>query len=201
MKVLIYLIGIFLISFVNIAAQDVPGVPNGSVGRNSRDDYDNGIRMRSIELERVKKESYRSAAAQKAAETRRINYAQIKKDFELIQKLQNEIVKTYVTGKQINYERISELASKLNESTRQLHTNLALSIEKEPKKPEKKKENLQAVKDIIVVLDKSIGNFVTNPLFKNLNVFETNDAEKAESEMQNILRLSELLAQKAKTAQ
>lgn len=201
MKILLLLAGVFLIFCGNAAAQDTPGVANGSIQRNSRDDYDNGIRMRSIELQRVKEESYRSAAAKKAAENRRINFAEIKKDFELIQKFQDEIVKTYVTGKQIDYARIAEMSGKLHEAARRLHANLALYEEKEIKKSAGKTAEPEAVKDCIVAIDKALGNFVTSPIFKNLNVLETKDAEKAEIELRKILRFSELLAQKAKENQ
>ena len=191
---------IFTVSFVlflaagfcgSSFAQNVPGVPNGSIATNSRDDYDNGTRIRSMEMERIKKEGYRSAA--KSAENRRINYPQIIKDFELLQKLENEIVKTYITGKQINYKRISETAYKLNECAQRLQGNLSLSAEK----AKQNKTEPENVKDIIVILDTSVGKFVVNPVFKNLNVFETKDAVKAEFDLQNIIRLSKVLAQKA----
>lgn len=199
MKSLIFLFIVFAIFAGNIFAQDVPGIPNGSISKNGRDDYDNGIRIRSMELERVKGEIYRSDIAQRAAENRKINYLQIKKDFELIQTLENSIVKTYVTGKKINYERISELASKLNDCAKRLDENLSLTDEKEVKKPNKKDANLSDIKEIIVLLDKSIGNFVANPLFKNLYVFEAKDNIKAEFDLQNIISLSEILEQKSKT--
>lgn len=197
MKNLIFLFAVLFVSFGNIFAQNVPGVPNGAVAKDSRDEYDNGIRMRSMELERIKRENYRSAMAEKAAEHRRLNYAQIKKDFELIQNLQDQIVKTYVTGKQINYERISELASKLNECAVRLDKNLSLYVEESEKKSKKKNSEPGDVKDTIVILDKSLGKFVTSPIFQNLNVVETKDAEKAEFELKNVIRLSDLLARKA----
>jgi len=184
-------------SFGSSFAQLAPGVPNGSVGKNSRDDYDNGIRIRSIELERVKSESYRSAAAEKAATERKINYSQIKQDFELLQQLQNQIVKTYVTGKQINYGRIGALSSKLNECAERLDKNLLLFAETEVKKSNKNVSAPEDVKDLIVIIDKSIGKFVTSPVFQNLVIIEPNDAEKAELELRNIIRLSNFLAQKA----
>lgn len=199
MNKLVILFAIFLIFGFgnNCFAQDVPGVPNGAMVKSSPDDYDNGIRIRSIELERVKSESYRIAAAEKAAKSRKINYSQIKEDFELLQKLQNEIVRTYVTGKQINYARISELSSKLNDRAERLDVNLSLSTEKNAKKSDKNISDPENVKDVIIVLDKAIGNFVINPVFKNLGVIEPNDAEKAQLELQNIIRLSNVLAQKS----
>lgn len=193
----IFLFIIILVLCGNIFAQNVPGVPNGAVAKDSRDDYDNGIRMRSIELERIKRENYRSAMVEKAAEHRRLNYAQIKKDFDLIQNLQNQIVKTYVTGKQINYEGIGELASKLNECAVRLDKNLSLSVEEAEKKSKKKNSEPADVKDTIIILDRTIGKFVTSPIFQNLNVVETKDAEKAEFELKNVIRLSGLLARKA----
>lgn len=199
MNILIKILFVILLifgSFGSNFAQTTPGVPNGSVGKNSRDDYDNGIRLRSIELERVKRESYRSAAAEKAASDRQINYSQIKQDFELLQKLENEIVKTYVTGKQINYSRIGELSSKLSECAERLDKNLLLSVEKTEKKSNKNITEPEDIKEIIVVLDKSVGKFVTNPVFQNLNVIEAKDAEKAEFELKKIIRLSDFLARK-----
>jgi len=199
MNILMVLFVIFLIlgSFGNGFAQDAPGVPNGSMVKSSPDDSDNGTRLRSIELERIKKESYRSAAAEKAASNRKINYPQIKEDFELLQKLQSEIVKTYVTGKEINYGRISELSSKLKTRAERLDTNLSLSIEKPVKSSNKKESYPEDVGEIIVVLDKSIGQFVANPVFKNLGVIEPDSAEKAELALQNIIRISDFLTRKA----
>ena len=196
MKILYFSLVVLFTTFNCISAQNIPGVPNGSVGKDSRDDYDNGIRIRSIELERIKRESNRSEIAAKAAENRKINYSQIKKDFELVQELQNEIVKTYVTGKQINYGRISELASRLNNCAGRLDKNLSLSDENTKQKPTNDQAP-EAVSDLIVVLDGFIGKFVTSPVFKNLNVIESNDAEKAEFELRNIIRLSEVLAREA----
>ena len=194
MKILIFLAVILFVSAGHIAAQNIPGVPNGSAGKDSRDEYDNGIRLRSIELERIKRESYRSAAAEKSAENRKINYSQIKKDFETVQNLQNGIIKTYVTGKQINYARISELALKLNECARRLDENLLLFTEKAFKKSDKKISDPESVGDLIVLLDKSIGKFVTNKVFQNLNILESEDSAKAEFELQNVIRLSNVLA-------
>ena len=147
-------------------------------------------------MERLKKESYRTNAAAKSAENRRINYSQIKKDFESLQNLQSEIVRIYVTGKQINYRRISELASKLNLSAKRLSENLLISAEKPSEKFYKTWQS-EDVKSLIIIIDKSIGKFVVNPIFKNLNVLETKDAEKAHFDLQNVIQLSDFLAQKA----
>ena len=194
MKMLIFLSFIIFVSFGNTAAQTIPGVADGSAGKNSRDEYDNGTRLRSIALERIKRDAYRSAAAAKSAENRRINYSQIKKDFETMQKLQSGIIKTYVTGKEINYKNIAELASKLNESAKRLDGNLLLFAEKPLKKSNKKISDSENVSDLIVALDKSIGTFVSSKIFQNLNVIETEDSEKAGIELQNIIRLSDFLA-------
>ena len=197
MKLLICSFIILFVSFISVFAQNVPGVPNGAIGKDTRDEYDNGIRLRSIELERVKREFYRSESALKAAENRKINYQQIKKDFEAIQNLQNSIIKTYVTGKQINYSRISELALKLNNCAARLEKNLSLTTEFDEQQSKKKNSDPGDVKDLIVVLDKSIGKFVTSPIFENLLIIETKHAKKAEFELQNIIRLSDFLAQQS----
>ncbi|MEO6589231.1 MAG: hypothetical protein ABIP06_07975 [Pyrinomonadaceae bacterium] len=197
MKKMIFLFSVLLAFGGKLHAQIAPGVPNGSIAKDSRDEYDNGIRLRSIELEKIKNQSHRSAAAQETFEKRRLNYSQIKKDFEAVQKLQNQIVKTYITGKEIDYKHISALAAELNESAKRLEENLLLADEKSLKKSEQKNSAPEDIKDLIVILDKFVGNFVTSPVFVNLEIIEPKVAGKTESDLQNIIRLSSLLAQNA----
>lgn len=195
-KSLFVIITIFFF-FGDLSAQNAPGVPSGSIAKDSRDDFDKGIRIRSIELERIKKEALRSKNDQRDAESRKLNYSQIKRDFELIQNLQNQIIKTYTTGEEINFKRIGKLASELNECAGRLDTNLLLSAEKSRAEKNKGKAEPENVKDLIVILDDLIGNFVTNPVFQNLYVIEHENAKKADFDLQSIIRISDLLAQKA----
>src|SRR6478672_5859168 len=65
------------------------------------------IRMRSMQLERVKREST-EVVSEEPSKERLVKLAEIKEDFENIQKLQNEIVKAYTTGKKINFEKIDD---------------------------------------------------------------------------------------------
>src|SRR5215217_6180668 len=57
------------------------------------------IKMRSIELERVKRDSNKLNPKTTNKE-QIIKFAKIKEDFEKIQKLQDEIIKAYSKGKQ-----------------------------------------------------------------------------------------------------
>lgn len=196
MKILSLSIMVFFLSFGNLSAQNVPGIPNGALGKDTRDDYDNGIRLRSIELERIKRSNSRKTSAREKSENYKINYLLIKKDFEKLQKLQDEVIKTFLTGKQINYGRIGELASELNGCAERLYKNLLL--------PAGNAEPLdfeitisKAVRDLIVELDNNIGVFVNNPIFQNLNTIETKNAEKAEIDLQSIISLSNILARKS----
>ena len=84
----------------------VAQIPNPVADTEMRDG--SSIRRRSIELERVKRDAVKLRPTEDSTE-RTIKFAEIKEDFENIQKLQSEIVKAYTTGKNINYEKIFDM--------------------------------------------------------------------------------------------
>src|SRR5258708_33091330 len=77
-----------------------PGAGDKNIG-------DRTIKDRSIELERIDREMRKSDKP--SEETTKMNFAQIKEDFEQIQILfDTGIVKTYQTTDPMNYGRISD---------------------------------------------------------------------------------------------
>ena len=64
------------------------------------------MRMRAIDMERVKKDANKVSLDEPTKE-QTIKFAEIKEDFENIQKLESEIVKVYESGKEINFNKIS----------------------------------------------------------------------------------------------
>lgn len=152
------------------------------------------LKRRSIELERVKREANKPIP-QESSEEATIKFAKIKEDFENIQRLEAEIIKAYTTGKQINYQKISEAAAELNKKAIRLEANLFNIKAVTDKKFDKKKQ--LDVRDLIIELDKALGNFTDSPVFKSSKLLEQKDAEKSQQQLEKVIKLSEILSKEA----
>jgi hypothetical protein len=153
------------------------------------------IRMRSTELERIKREANKVDTGESNIE-RKIKFSAIKKDFEAIQKIQDSIIKTYTTGKKINYSKIGEKAEAMTKNALRLDENLFgaksdTTIKKQEEWPDTKQKS---VKNLIIELDKMIGTFVANPMFKNIKIVDLKLSKNAQSDLMKIIDLSRNLS-------
>ncbi|MBX7172227.1 MAG: hypothetical protein K1X72_14775 [Pyrinomonadaceae bacterium] len=191
MKKTIFVLFASLFSFSAIFAQVSPTpVINNEIRDIS------SVRRRSMELERVQKEA-NQVNYEESSKEQKIKFAQIKDDFENIQKLELQIIQTYTTGKKINYQKISESATEISKRAARLNTNLFLpKTEQDQKAPNEIKA--KNVRDLIVDLDNKIGDFINSPIFKNNNLVDSKASEKAQGDLENIIKISDLMAQKAK---
>ncbi len=170
--------------------------PNPVIETEVRDN--NSIRMRSLTLERAKRESNKKPAPAPTKEEI-IKFAEIKEDFENIQKLQNQIIKSYTTGKKINFGKISDSATELSKKAHRLDLNLFGAELDNPSKTKSKNEvREKSIRDLIVELDAAVGNFVSNPIFTNNKLIDSKMSEKAQIDLQKITKLSETLSKEAK---
>ena len=198
MKKIILLAGLTIASAVCLYGQVTPpAVPdNGNI-------YDNNIKMRSIDMERVKRDEVQAEAKKFAPVNSKIEakFPEIKEDFEGMQLSQSAIVTAYTTGEKIDYAAIEAAAGEINKKARRLDANLfpdATSQELKSESSAKKEEKPKTVRDLIVELDEAIGNFVSSKIFVNLKVIEPEVAIKTRSDLLRIQTLSEKLAGEAK---
>lgn len=159
---------------------------------------EDGIRIRSAELARVKRMDEVELNADGSG---KIDIARVKKYFEGIQKLQDSIVQAYTTGKKIDYRKINKSSGKMTEMAVKLKTALFLTakssqVSGKTKKPEVNGE--KQVKELIVDLDNAIGRFVTNRIFRNEKINASESSEKALSDLEEIINLSGALRFEAK---
>jgi hypothetical protein len=167
------------------------------------------VKTRSVELERVKREAERAEAETFAPINKEVvaKFAQIKEDFEDIQILESAIVKTYTTGKTIDYALIETSAAGISRKAKRLDSNLfaAKSEKKEDKtlsdKSEEKPKKTKSVRDLIIELDGAIGDFVSSKIFGNIKVIDPEVALSTRKDLLKILELSEQLALEAKKLQ
>lgn len=170
--------------------------PNPVIETEIRDN--NSIRMRSLQLERVKRDSNK-VVWQAATKEQTAKFAEIKEDFENIQKLQSTIVKTYTSGKKINFGKIDDSAAKISKKALRLDANLFGSESDERSKTKSNDEvGTKSVRDLIIELDYAIGNFVRSPIFTNNKLIDSNMSEKSQIDLQKIIKLSEILSKEAK---
>src|SRR4051812_20387559 len=87
-------------------------------GAGDRSLENRSIKDRSNELERVKRDADKlDTSNQQSAEMSPAKFQEVKEDFENIQRLEDEIVKIYTTGKQIDFLKISQNAAGISKSS------------------------------------------------------------------------------------
>jgi hypothetical protein len=167
------------------------GTPAGAGDSNLSD---NNIKLRSVELERIKRE------AEKTAKVRRddgveLNFSMIKNDFEGIQKEQSNIIAGYQSVGDIDYKKIKDSSNKMTEMAVRLKSNLFLpAADKESNTKAEENPatdaNKKSVRNLIVDLDNAIGSFVSNTMFQNLKAIDPELSKKAQADLNNIIKLS-----------
>jgi hypothetical protein len=176
-------LALVLLSFAQISPTPVI---NNEIKDNS------SIRMRSIELERVKRDANKLLPPDSSNESG-ARFAQIKEDFEGIQKLEASIVKTYKTGVTIDYSKIHEDAREMKKKAMRLKLNF-FNSDLEADSLKKKKTSQKSLKDLIIELDRVIGSFISSPAFKSIEVVDSKTLEKAELDLLKIIVLSDSLS-------
>jgi len=215
-KIIISVFLIFLASTdLSIIGQNTPtpgapagvGAPPGGSDKNLSEDL---RKLRSVELERVKREAEKSGKSGSAtAMTPAINskvdtkFPEIKEDFEGMQISQTAIIKTFTTDKKIDYALIEISADNINKHAKRLDSNIFVEIvkKKDPATDETPKdapEKTKSMRDMIVELDNAIGNFVSSKIFANLRVVDPEAAAKTRDDLVLIQVLSEKISAEAK---
>lgn len=203
LSVLLILVASAFSSVFGQAAPAGAGTPPGGGDKNLADD---GIKARSVELERAKQELKKAEATQFAPINKQISarFPQIKEDFEGLQISQAAIVKAYTTGKTIDYALIESSADDISKKAKRLDANLfAVSADKKvqsnlDEKTKDKAEKPTTVPDLIVDLDNAVGRFVSSKIFANIKIIEPDVAISTRTDLISILQLSEKLAVEAR---
>ncbi len=185
-----------LAAFTGISAQPPTGgsTPAGKSDGGLRDD---NVRLRSVELDRIKKEAEKGDPATFATinSTIETKFGEIKEDFEGIQVSQTAIIQAYSAAKDIDFKLIGASAEEITKKARRLDANLfSAKFDIEDKDKEKSvEEKKPSTRDLIIDLDGAVGEFVSSKLFQNLKVFDPVIASKARIDLAHIIKTSEAL--------
>lgn len=146
------------------------------------------IKNRSMELERMKRESYKRPAGNVYA----VKFPAIKEDFEAVQKLNDALVKLTAAKTPLDAAAVGKYAEQINHRAARLKSNL-FSDETEPKKNAKENQPETAapreLKTLLANLDKSVIRFVHSPIFQNLSVVNSTDSQKAQKDLEKVIAL------------
>lgn len=172
-------------------------------GAGDRNTGDTNIKDRSIELERVDREMRKSDRA--AESTTKVNFAQIKEDFEQIQVVFDKgIVETYRTSNPMNYSKIADSATELKDRATRLRSNLFPEASKKSKDKKDTTEYVtvsgapaDVVKNLIVNLNSSLSAFVSSPIFQSTKVVDPKESEAAKANLEAIIAQSNQLSLEA----
>jgi hypothetical protein len=117
---------------------------------------------------------------------------QISEDFRDMQGLNNKMMADTWSRKEPNYDYISDTVSQIRGKANRLKLNLSLPKAQISDKKELHLEdvNVQEFRTALLVLDKSIMSFVTNPIFRETKIVEMNMAAQASSDLETVLQLS-----------
>jgi hypothetical protein len=207
MKVWTFLAFVFVMACSPIFAQTPPPVADNA------NPQDRGIKDRSIEMERVKREENKNVVTGKPGEAMaESKFNQIKEDFEQIQLSQSAIVAAYSKSKNIDYKLISMGSEQITQRGTRLSENLFAPPppqKNEKKKKDKKEEVVNEavaaplplpsdIKSLISEMDNTLVLFVANPMFTNSRVLNAADQADAKSKLDYIIRLSRKLHELAR---
>jgi hypothetical protein len=126
---------------------------------------------------------------------------QIREDFKNIQAVNNTMMANAWAREELDYGYISDSISQIKSKATRLRSNLALPKAKdvEEKQLDLARAGVKEFRAALLLLDKSIMSFVTNPLFQNANVVEVKLAAKASHDLKVIIELSGNLQKSAAT--
>lgn len=193
-------IGVFLAVAAGSSVFAQVAAPPGAGDKNLED---RNIKTRSIDLERIDRDAQRSEAGTQSQAAPAANFAEIKQDFENIQRLQDQIVAAYKVTVKVDYATISASAEQMSKSAARLESNLFPAADKPKKKKRSKDQAAEAppaasdMKSLIVDLDNTIAAFVRNAMFTNPQVINAAENARARSDLRKIINLSSALKQEA----
>ena len=118
--------------------------------------------------------------------------AQVQDDFTHIQLINKKLGLTALRNSNLDLNFVTKAATEINRRADRLKENLALPVPAETTEPFKYNvANATQLKAPIVDLARLILDFTDNPYFKEASVLETEQANKARRDLENIIALSE----------
>lgn len=154
---------------------------------------ENSSRIRSIEMERFKREA-RKPVTDSDERSREIRFLETKKRFESIQKLQESIVSAFTTGRTIDFAKIQRSAAQMNQDALWLDENLFEVGRDNAETQSDEEDTPEGVRELIILLDEAVGAFVNSPYFKRTAVLDKSVIQDTQKGLGRVILLSDRLS-------
>lgn len=163
----------------------------------------NTDRARNIERAEMNRLLLLAVPKDKESESMRLSrFKKIKDDFRDLQSLNNKMMADAWSQDTLDYSYIAGMVSKIRSKANDLKEALSLP---EPEKPETALETpavttvptVRQFREELLLLDKTLMRFVTNPVFQAANTMDINLAKKASNDLEQVIFLTVDLKQNA----
>ena len=193
-RLLLAAVAVAAVSSLSPAVAQSPGPPPGGPDKNMKGETD-GVRGRSSEIERVKRDAEKRDAKKAAEKSPEDKFPQIKEDFERIQIVNGEVLQA---GGAPDYGRLSEAAEEVRKRAARLKSNLFAPESEKNRKGEGGEEKEEPdLKSLLAALDGALARFVGSPIFQNTQVVNPQDSAKARHDLDEIIKLSTRVVKEA----
>ena len=125
--------------------------------------------------------------------TRALLIKQNGEDFKSLQNINNKMMAEVYATEIIDYNRTSAAIAQINTKAIRLKNNLSLPDVKNVKRKVLTVSGAKEFKSALLLMDRSIMSFVTNPIFQKPNVMEVESATRASQDLAEIITLSATL--------
>ena len=160
----------------------------------------NTDRARNIERAEMNRLLLLAVPKDKESESMRLaRFKKIKDDFRDLQSLNNKMMADAWSQETLDYSYVADMVSKIRSKANDLKGALSLP---EPEKPQTALKmpavaTLREFREELLLLDKILMSFVTNPVFQAANTMDVNLAKKASDDLEQVIFLSFDLKQNA----
>ena len=148
--------------------------------------------MKMLEMER-------EAARPQVEPLSQLALLQIAEDFKKIQEVNNRLLSTAIPAATLDYAKLAATLREIKACADRLKANLALPIpeEAQPKSKRRNAQDVDGIKANLLSLDRYITSFISNPVFKNPDVVNVEQAKKAGRDLDTIIELAQFVIKDA----
>ena len=182
----IWLIALIPAFVVAVSAQRAGSRPNPEATRRTINDETYRELMN-------KERENKNLARDDSDASRALLLKQNREDFKAIQSINNKMMAEVYAGERIDYDRTSAAIAQINTKAVRLKNNLSLPDAKDVKRRDLTVSGAKEFKSALLLMDRSIMSFVTNPMFKERNVMEVEAATHASQDLADIITFSATL--------
>jgi hypothetical protein len=160
----------------------------------------NGDRVRAIERAEMDRLLLWAVPRDKESESMRLSrFKKIKDDFRDLQSFNNKMMADAWSQDMLDYSSLADMVSKIRGKAVSLKEGLSLPQSEAPETVSKiaPVTTVRQFREELLLLDKTIMRFVTNPVFQAANKLDVNLAKKASDDLEQVISLTVDLKQNA----